>query len=172
MGVNISQKQFVQPRPVESLTQILQTTGLEADCLQLEITESLLMQEPEVTMTTLEQLKALGCQLHLDDFGTGYSSLSYLHSLPIDALKIDRSFVQRIDSQGNNSEIVEAIVVMAKSLGLKVIAEGIETETQLAKLQQLRCRYGQGYLFAKPLEPTSVADWLNNFADLRSIGDR
>ena len=173
MGVNISQKQFVQPHPVESLTQILQTTGLEAGCLQLEITESLLMQEPEVTMITLEQLKALGCQLHLDDFGTGYSSLSYLHSLPIDALKIDRSFVQRIDSQGNNSEIVEAIVVMAKSLGLKVIAEGIETETQLAKLQQLRCGCGQGYLFAKPLEPTAVANWLNNFADLPStFGDR
>ena len=111
-------------------------------------------------METLKQLKALGCQLHLDDFGTGYSSLSYLHRLPIDALKIDRSFVKAIDAEGNNSEIVEAIVMMAKSLGLKVIAEGIETETQLIKLKDLQCLYGQGYLFTKPLDPHSLSKWL------------
>ena len=160
MGVNISQKQFAQPHLVDSLVHIFQTTGLEPHCLQLEITESLLMQDTKTTMKTLNQLKALGCQLHLDDFGTGYSSLSYLHRLPIDVLKIDRSFVQAIDSQGNNSEIVEAIVMMAKSLGLKVIAEGIETETQLAKLKSLQCFYGQGYFFAKPLDPQSLFDWL------------
>ena len=162
MGVNISQKQFSQPYLVDSLIQILQTTGLEADSLRLEITESLLMQDTQITMETFNQLRALGCQLHLDDFGTGYSSLSYLHSLPIDALKVDRSFVRAIDSEGNNSEIVEAIVMMAKSLGLKVIAEGIETETQLAKLQQLQCLYGQGYLFTKPLDPYSLCDWLTS----------
>ncbi|MDJ0592788.1 MAG: EAL domain-containing protein [Pleurocapsa sp. MO_226.B13] len=162
MGVNISQKQFSQPRLLDSLIQILQTTGLEASSLELEITESLLMQDTQATMKTLTQLKALGCQLHLDDFGTGYSSLSYLHSLPIDALKIDRSFVEAIDSEGNNSDIVEAIVMMAKSLGLKVVAEGIETETQLAKLQTLQCLYGQGYLFSKPLDPHSLCHWLDN----------
>ena len=166
MGVNISQKQFSQPYLVDSLIQILQTTGLEADNLRLEITESLLMQDTRITMDTLNQIRALGCQLYLDDFGTGYSSLSYLHSLPIDALKIDRSFVKAIDSEGNNSEIVEAIVVMAKSLGLKVIAEGIETETQLAKLQQLHCRYGQGYLFTKPLDPYSLCNWLTSRSHL------
>lgn len=160
MGVNISQKQFSQPCLIDSLTQILQTTGLEAHSLRLEITESLLMQDTQITIKTLNQLKALGCQLHLDDFGTGYSSLSYLHSLPIDALKIDRSFVKAIDSEGNNSEIVEAIVMMAKSLGLKVIAEGIETEAQLAKLQTLQCLYGQGYLFAKPLNSLALSKWL------------
>ena len=159
MGVNISQKQFSQPYLVDSLIQILQTTGLEADNLRLEITESLLMQDTQITMETLNQIRALGCQLYLDDFGTGYSSLSYLHSLPIDALKIDRSFIWAIDSEGNNSEIVEAIIMMAKSLGLKVIAEGIETETQLAKLQQLQCLYGQGYLFTKPLDPYSLSKW-------------
>lgn len=162
VGVNISQKQFSQPHLIDSLIQILQTTGLEASCLQLEITESLLMEDPKTTMETLKQLKALGCQLHLDDFGTGYSSLNYLHRLPIDALKIDRSFVKAIDAKGNNSEIVEAIVMMAKSLGLKVIAEGIETETQLTKLQNLQCLYGQGYLFAKPLDPHSLCSWLSS----------
>ena len=160
IAVNISQKQFSQPCLIDSLMQILQTTGLEADSLRLEITESLLMQDTQTTIKTLNQLKAIGCKLHLDDFGTGYSSLSYLHSLPIDALKIDRSFVKAIDSEGNNSEIVEAIVMMAKSLGLKVIAEGIETKIQLAKLQNLQCLYGQGYLFAKPLDPHALANWL------------
>ncbi|MBE9045505.1 EAL domain-containing protein [Pleurocapsales cyanobacterium LEGE 10410] len=168
MGVNISQKQFSQPHLINSLLQILQTTGLEAKNLQLEITESLLMEDPQTTMETLKQLKVLGCQLHLDDFGTGYSSLSYLHSLPIDALKIDRSFVEAIDSKGNNGEIVEAIVMMAKSLDLEVIAEGIETKAQLAKLQTLQCLYGQGYLFAKPLEPQSLYAWLNDWTDARS----
>lgn len=162
IGVNVSQKQFSQPRLVDTLLQILQTTGLEPHCLQIEITESLLMQDARTTMATLNQLKALGCQLHLDDFGTGYSSLSYLHSLPIDALKIDRSFVHAMDAQGNNSEIVEAIIMMAKSLGLKAIAEGIETEAQLARLQTLECLCGQGYLFARPLAPDSLGDYLNN----------
>ncbi|HEY9767990.1 MAG TPA: EAL domain-containing protein [Coleofasciculaceae cyanobacterium] len=169
MGVNISQKQFSQPRLLDSLVQILQTTGLEAYSLRLEITESLLMQDTQATMQTLTQLKALGCQLHLDDFGTGYSSLNYLHSLPIDALKIDRSFVEAIDSEGNNSEIVEAIVMMAKSLGLGVIAEGIETEAQLAKLQTLQCLYGQGYLFTKPLDARSLHTWLNSWANNRAF---
>ena len=160
MGINISQKQFSRPRLIDSLVQILQITGLEARSLQLEITESLLMEDPKITMETLKQLKILGCQLHLDDFGTGYSSLSYLHSLPIDTLKVDRSFIEAIDADGNNSEIVEAIVMMAKSLGLKVIAEGIETQTQLARLQTLHCPCGQGYLFTKPLDPQSLCDWM------------
>ena len=160
ISVNISQKQFSQPHLIDSLIDIVQTTGLEPSCLQLEITESLLMQDVKITMETLKQLKILGFGLYLDDFGTGYSSLSYLHSLPIDTLKIDRSFVRAIDSQGNNSEIVEAIVMMAKSLGLKVIAEGIETQAQLAKLQTLECFYGQGYLFTKPLDSYSLANWL------------
>ncbi|MEM8828618.1 MAG: EAL domain-containing protein [Cyanobacteria bacterium P01_G01_bin.19] len=160
ISVNISQKQFSQPHLIDSLMQILQTTGLEAHSLQLEITESLLMQDVQITIETLRQLKVLGCGLYLDDFGTGYSSLSYLHSLPIDALKIDRSFVQAIDCEGNNCEIVEAIVMMAKSLGLKVVAEGIETEAQLAKLKTLQCLYGQGYLFSRPLDSQSLFDWL------------
>ncbi len=168
MAVNISQKQLSQPHLTDSLLQILQITGLEADKLRLEITESQLMENTQATMETLKKLKALNCQLYLDDFGTGYSSLSYLHSLPIDVLKIDRSFVAAINSEGNNSEIVEAIVMMAKSLGLKVIAEGIETKAQLAKLQTLGCLYGQGYLFAKPLESQSLSTWLNSWSNCRA----
>lgn len=160
IAVNISQKQLSHPHLIDSLIQILQATGLEAHNLQLEITESLLMQDFLITMETLKQLKNLGFGLHLDDFGTGYSSLSYLHRLPIDVLKIDRSFVQAIDSEGNNSEIVEAILMMARSLGLKVIAEGIETQPQLAKLETLQCVYGQGYLFSRPLNPQSLSNWL------------
>jgi EAL domain-containing protein (putative c-di-GMP-specific phosphodiesterase class I) len=107
--------------------------------------------------------------LHLDDFGTGYSSLSYLHSLPIDSLKIDRSFVAAMESEGKNCEIVEAIIMMAKSLGLKVIAEGIETEAQLTKLQTLNCLYGQGYLFAKPLDSQALQSWLLNKAFIQPV---
>jgi diguanylate cyclase (GGDEF)-like protein len=157
MGVNISQKQFSQPHLIDSLRQTLQTTGLEARNLQLEITETLLMENVIATQETLNQLKEMGCQLYLDDFGTGYSSLSYLHSLSLDALKIDRSFVKMIDAKGNNSELVEAIVMMAKSLNLKVVAEGIETEAQLDKLKTLQCPYGQGYLFAKPLDSQAIS---------------
>jgi diguanylate cyclase (GGDEF)-like protein len=162
VGVNFSQKQLSQANLADSLLQILETTGLEAKSLRLEITESMLMDDIEATMNTLSQLKAIGIQLYLDDFGTGYSSLSYLHSLPIDALKIDRSFIKNIHQEGKNSKIVEAIVMMAKSLELKVIAEGIETPIQLAKLQELQCLYGQGYLFSPALNPQSLQLWLNN----------
>ena len=162
MAVNISQKQFSQPCFVDSLQQILQTTGLKAENLRLEITESLLMENTKATMKIFTKLKALNCQLYLDDFGTGYSSLSYLHSLPIDVLKIDRSFVAAMSNDGNNTQIVEAIIMMAKSLGLRVIAEGIETEAQLKKLQDIQCFYGQGYLFAKPLDARSLFLLLND----------
>ncbi|BAU66050.1 response regulator receiver modulated diguanylate cyclase/phosphodiesterase with PAS/PAC sensor [Stanieria sp. NIES-3757] len=161
VGVNFSQKQLSQTNLVDSLLQILEATGLEAKSLKLEITESMLMDDIKATMKTLSRLKAVGIQLHLDDFGTGYSSLSYLHSLPIDALKIDRSFIKNIDQEGKNSKIVEAIVMMAKSLELKVIAEGIETPIQLAKLQKLQCPYGQGYLFSRPLSPQVLQSYLN-----------
>ncbi|MGV2827942.1 putative bifunctional diguanylate cyclase/phosphodiesterase [Myxosarcina sp. GI1(2024)] len=163
MGVNFSQKQLSQPFMSESLVQVLETTGLAAESLRLEITESMLMDNTEATMKTLEQLRGLGVQLDLDDFGTGYSSLSYLRTLPIDALKIDRSFVQNLDSKDKNNKIVEAIVMMAKSLGLKVIAEGIETQKQLVKLRGLQCIYGQGYLFSRPLHHQSLKSWLEQW---------
>ncbi|MGK7947750.1 MAG: EAL domain-containing protein [Xenococcaceae cyanobacterium] len=162
VGVNFSQKQLSQANLAESLLQILETTGIAARSLRLEITESMLMDNIEVTMKSLSELKAIGIQLYLDDFGTGYSSLSYLHSLPIDALKIDRSFIKNIDREEKNSKIIKAIIMMAKSLELKVIAEGIETKMQQAKLQELQCLYGQGYLFSRPLSSQSLQLWLNS----------
>src|SRR5207253_9909817 len=113
-------------------------------------TESAAMEDSAHTITVLNSLKSLGVQLSIDDFGTGYSSLSYLHRLPFDTLKIDRSFVYSVGEHGEGSEILQTIISLAKNLKKKVIAEGIETEAQLALLQRLGCDYGQGYLLAKP----------------------
>ena len=152
VSVNFSARQFAQPDLVEYVQQVLRETGLDAGCLKLEITESLFMGSIETVNTILTRLRALGVEIYLDDFGTGYSSLSYLHRFPINVLKIDRSFVSRIGSRGENSEIARAIVTMAHSLGMKVVAEGIETECQLTELKSLSCEYGQGNLFSLPVE--------------------
>jgi EAL domain-containing protein (putative c-di-GMP-specific phosphodiesterase class I) len=110
------------------------------------------MSSSESITALLGRLKGIGVEIHLDDFGTGYSSLSYLHRFPLDVLKIDRSFVSRIGAGGENAEIARAIVTMAHSLGMKVVAEGIETEAQLDELKSLSCEYGQGHFFSKPVE--------------------
>lgn len=156
ISVNLSSKQFTQPNLAEQIHQILQSTGLEAKSLRLEITESAVMENAESAIATLLQLKELGVQLYIDDFGTGYSSLSYLHRFPIDTLKIDRSFVSRMNGDGENLEIVRTIVELAHNLGLDVIAEGVETAEQLAQLRTLQCEYAQGYLFSKPLAVEAV----------------
>jgi len=148
--VNLSGRQF-SPRLTDEIHQILQKTGLLPQQLKLEITETVLMENAESAIETLKQLRQLGIQLAIDDFGTGYSSLSYLHRLPIDTLKIDRSFTSKIDFDGEQLAIVRTIITLAWNLGMEVIAEGIETSKQLAQLRALRCEYGQGYLFAKPL---------------------
>lgn len=160
MSVNFSNKQISQPGLSEHITQIIQATGLEPESLHLEITESALMDNAEAASAMLWQLRALGVRLHLDDFGTGYSSLSYLHQLPINVLKIDRSFVSRIGASGENGEIVETIVMLARNLNMEIIAEGVETEVQLAKLRVLGCQYGQGYLFSQPLDSEALQAWL------------
>lgn len=150
--VNLSSKQFAQPDLPDQIDQILQTTGLAASSLKLEITETVLMESTESTATTLLRLQTLGIELHIDDFGTGYSSLSYLHRLPVSALKIDRSFISRMTQDQENHEIVQTFVRLAHSLGMQVVAEGIEHQEQLTRLQDLGCDYGQGYLFSQPLE--------------------
>jgi diguanylate cyclase (GGDEF)-like protein/PAS domain S-box-containing protein len=151
ISVNLSGKQFSQPDLIEQIDQILQETGLKPDCLKLEITESELMQNATAVATLLEQLKALKIQLSIDDFGTGYSSLSRLRQFPINTLKIDRSFISTMSDNGENAEIVQAIITLAHNLGMDVVAEGVETAEQLAYLKTLRCEYGQGYFFSKPL---------------------
>jgi EAL domain-containing protein (putative c-di-GMP-specific phosphodiesterase class I) len=152
ISVNLSAKQFTHSNLVEELTDILRETDLPPGCLNLEITESLLISNSEPVKALLSRLKAMGLELHLDDFGTGYSSLSYLHRFPIDVLKIDRSFVSRIENNGENSEIPDAIITMAHHLGMKVIAEGVETSSQLAHLKQLGCEYGQGNYFSPAVD--------------------
>lgn len=152
ISVNLSVKQFVQPDLVEQIAEVLQQTNLEAKNLKLEITESVLMEDAEAVTPMLSHLKALGIILCLDDFGTGYSSLSYLHRFPIDILKIDRSFVSRLGCGEENSKIVQGIITLAQALGIGVIAEGIETLEQQTQLSLLQCKYGQGYLFSKPLD--------------------
>lgn len=162
VSVNFSARQFSQPDLVEHVQQVLKETGLDAGCLKLEITESVFLSSAESVTTILAQLRALGIEIYLDDFGTGYSSLSYLHQFPIDVLKIDRSFVSRIGPEGENAEIARAIVTMAHSLSMKVVAEGIETESQLAELKSLSCDYGQGILFSKPVEALTAEKLLTD----------
>jgi diguanylate cyclase (GGDEF)-like protein/PAS domain S-box-containing protein len=152
MSVNLSCKQFTQVDLVEYVEHVLRETGLEANSLKLEITESVLMEHTTAVMTMLRRLHALRVQLSLDDFGTGYSSLSYLHRFPLQILKIDRSFVGGMNADSKNAEIVRAIVALARNLGMEVVAEGVETAEHLTALRALQCNYGQGYLFAKPLE--------------------
>ncbi len=156
VSVNLSSQEFLQPGLLEQLRQALQASHLPSGSLKLEITETALMENAEFATQLLEKIQALGIQLHVDDFGTGYSSLSYLQRLPVNCLKIDHSFVSRMNLTSENTAIVETIITLAHNLGLLVIAEGIETKTQLAQLKALGCNYGQGHLFAPALESQGV----------------
>lgn len=151
VSVNISGKHLNNEALVDEVQKVLRSSKIKPASLKLEITESTAMENAERTIEILSKLKQIGVQLSIDDFGTGYSSLSYLHRLPFDTLKIDRSFVYSVGEQGENSEILQTIISLAQNLKMKVIAEGIETETQLELLRSLNCDYGQGYLFSKPL---------------------
>ena len=150
VSVNISGKHLSKDELIDDVENAIAIAKIKPKTLKLEITESAAMENAEQTISILNRLKNLGVQLSIDDFGTGYSSLSYLHRLPFDTLKIDRSFVYSVGESGENSEILQTIISLAKSLKKKVIAEGIETEAQLALLQNLGCDYGQGYLLARP----------------------
>ena len=157
VSVNLSSRQFSQPSLINQIRQILIDTGVDAHCLKLEITESAIMENTESAMDMLLQLKAMGIQLSVDDFGTGYSSLGYLYRFPMDVLKIDRSFVSRVDVDGEKLELVRTIITLAWNLGMDVVAEGVETTKQLAQLKALKCEYAQGYLFSKPLPRSEAA---------------
>jgi len=160
--VNIPGRQFSEPELVRSVEKILEETGLSAEHLHLEITETSAMADLDRSVRTLHQLKELGVHLHVDDFGTGHSSLSYLHRFPVDSLKIDRSFVNNMTERPENLAIVQTVVDLARSLNLSVIVEGIETEEQLALCQEMGCQYGQGWLFGKALEPEVVEEVLSD----------
>ncbi len=152
VSVNLSPRQFQMPDLVEEVSRVLAITGLPAACLKLEITEGVIMRDVEATIATLWRLRTLGIQLAIDDFGTGYSSLAYLRRLPLDVLKIDRSFIMGIGENAEDKAIVQAILSLAKSLGLSVTAEGIETAEQATMLSGWQCDRGQGYYFARPLD--------------------
>lgn len=167
MHVNLSARQLDQLDLLDSIRAILAETQLDPGGLKLEITETMVFNNVEYAASMLRQIKGLGIQLSMDDFGTGYASLSYLHQLPIDNLKIDRSFVETIDTSGTESEIIQAVVQLAHSLNIDVVAEGVETVEQANRLNTLGCEYAQGFLFAKPMEPADVETVLyQNFASL------
>ncbi len=164
ISVNLSSRQFCQPDLVKQIQEILQEVKLDRDSLKLEITESMMMNDVELAINLLQRLKALGLRLSIDDFGTGYSSLSYLHRFPVDTLKIDKSFVGRMDESKEDekyTQIVRTIIALGHNLSLNVIAEGIETESQMQVLKDLNCEYGQGYFFAKPLSSEAATHCLS-----------
>jgi diguanylate cyclase (GGDEF)-like protein/PAS domain S-box-containing protein len=169
ISVNLSAKQFTQPDLLEQITRIVRETGLDPHSLKLEITESVVMENIEAVIGTLRRLKALGIELSIDDFGTGYSCLSYLHRLPIDTLKVDRSFVSQMSQNDENREIVRTIITLAQSLGLKVVAEGIETKEQMAQLRALKCEGGQGFLFSRAVEAEAAGKLLTGKSFQQSI---
>jgi diguanylate cyclase (GGDEF)-like protein len=157
LSVNLSGRQIEDPGLVGDVQRALHESGLEPGRLTLEITESILMHDIESTIDTLQRLRDLGVRLAIDDFGTGYSSLSYLRRLPVDILKIDRSFVAVVDSGPDEAALVRSIVSLGQSLRLETVAEGIEQPGQLAELRSLGTRMGQGYFFAKPLDPDEIS---------------
>jgi diguanylate cyclase (GGDEF)-like protein/PAS domain S-box-containing protein len=160
VSVNLSPRQFQQPMLVEQVSTVLRKTGLPPAGLKLEITEGAIMRDVEATIRTLRQLKELGVRIAIDDFGTGYSSLAYLKCLPLDILKIDRSFIKGIGHDPEDTAIVRAIIAMAKSLHLSVTGEGIETAEQAALLRGWACELGQGYFFGRPLNPAALTELL------------
>ena len=162
VNVNLSGRQFLQPDLIDRIKQTLEETELEAGNLRLEITEGVIMEDADAAVAKLKQLTELGVQLHLDDFGTGYSSLSHLHKLPTHTIKIDRSFVGRMTAGNGEAEIVATIVALARSLGMRAAAEGLETDTQLQQLRSLDCDYGQGFFFSKPVDQQNAGQLIAN----------
>jgi EAL domain-containing protein (putative c-di-GMP-specific phosphodiesterase class I) len=156
IAVNLSARQFAQPNLVQTVASVLEESGLAAELLDLELTESMVMNDLDRTVDVLARLKDLGLKLSVDDFGTGYSSLAYLKRFPIDMLKIDRSFVREISHDAHDAAISDAIIAMAHRLGLRVIAEGVETEAQCEVLSGRKCDEIQGYLFSPALPADEV----------------
>jgi diguanylate cyclase len=156
VAVNVSGQQLSCPQLRQTIAQVLQNVGLSPRYLELELTESTLLQNASVAGAMLNELRKLGIQIAIDDFGTGYTSLKYLKQLPVDTLKVDRCFVRQIPNDRRNSAIVAAVLQMAHHLSLKVVAEGVETEAELSFLQKLNCDLIQGYLFSRPLPPGDV----------------
>jgi EAL domain-containing protein (putative c-di-GMP-specific phosphodiesterase class I) len=160
VGVNLSTKQLSQPDLVERVRAALEETGVPPHALKLEITETAIVENSADAVERLRHLQAAGVQLMMDDFGTGYSSLSYLHRLPLDALKIDRSFISRMVRGDKHAQLVQTILQLAQSVNLKVVAEGVSTLDQLELLRELGCDFGQGFLFSRAIPASEVEEYL------------
>ncbi|WP_110885341.1 EAL domain-containing protein [Deinococcus yavapaiensis] len=170
LHVNVSARQFYQPGLVETLARVLQDSGCDPERLNLEITESAIMQHDAISADILTHLRRLGARVQIDDFGTGYSSLASLHRFPIDALKIDRSFVARLGRDTTSSSIVQTVVTLARALGIGAVAEGVETSEQRTHLVRLGCHLAQGFLFSHPLPPQEITSILRRGAYLAPHG--
>jgi EAL domain-containing protein (putative c-di-GMP-specific phosphodiesterase class I) len=160
MSVNVTSKEFASPQLAKGIAETLKQTGLDPNHLQLEITETIAMGDPEKAASVLAELKALGVRLSVDDFGTGYSSLSRLQQFPVDSLKIDRAFISGMDRDADSDKIVRIIIMLAQNLGLVTVAEGTETEEQVNQLKALDCGFAQGYYFSKPADHQAISDLL------------
>ena len=168
VNVNVSVQQFSYSKLLDEVDRILQETQLSPNCLKLEITESVIMGNRNAALAVLKQLKQRNITICLDDFGTGYSSLSYLHQFPVDNIKIDRSFVSRIEDVQEPNKIIDAIVDLAHHLDITVTAEGIENETQLEYINLVGCEYAQGYYLSRPLNPEAI-ETMEIFQQKRSL---
>ncbi len=169
IAVNISGRQFRQSNLPDIITQILKKTGLSAKFLELELTESLLVDDINSAVETMYQLKDMGIKLVIDDFGTGYSSLSYLKQFPVDKLKIDRSFICELVNKESDAAIARAIINLGHSLNLEVLAEGVETELQKQFIVKHGCDYAQGYYFKPPNTAEALKDYLKNFPNSSTL---
>jgi EAL domain-containing protein (putative c-di-GMP-specific phosphodiesterase class I) len=161
ISVNLSPRQFQDPGLVDDVARALHQADLDPGSLVLEITETLLMHDTEATIAKLQALKALGVRLAIDDFGTGYSSLSYLRRFPVDILKVDKSFIDAVAANAEDSALTQAIIELGQTLRLQTVAEGVEASEQARQLRTLQCELGQGYYFAQPLDADQVAALLD-----------
>jgi EAL domain-containing protein (putative c-di-GMP-specific phosphodiesterase class I) len=162
MGVNLSARQVGEEGLVEQIREVIESTGIEPQCLKIEVTETALMDDPNEAIVFLNQVKALGVELAIDDFGTGYSSLSYLNRFPVDVLKIDRSFVSTMLSDETSGKIVRTVAALAKELGMRVVAEGVEKPAELVAISELGCEMIQGYLLSRPLRSREAERVINH----------
>jgi diguanylate cyclase (GGDEF)-like protein len=170
MAVNLSPRQFADPDLITDIAAVLQETGMAPELLELEITESMVMHNTDRAVTLLKAIKELGVRLAIDDFGTGYSSLAQLKRFPIDTLKVDRSFIREIPNDTEDKAITEAIIALGRTLGLTVVAEGVETEAQQTFLREQACDEIQGYYFSRPVAPDQFATFLEGHSLTRTTG--
>ena len=169
MSVNVSARQFADSQLISKIARALQESGLDPGYLELELTESLIMQDLQQAITTMKALQAMGVRLSIDDFGTGYSSLSALKSFPISRLKLDRSFVRDLPEHEDDKAIARAVISLGHKLNLKVLAEGVESEQQFAFLRENHCDEMQGYYFSKPVPAAEIETLLEVQAQGRKI---